>query len=51
MDFASPHFGFVAASYALSFAVLAGMLIWTLVRRRALAAEVKRALTDGQDET
>lgn len=51
MDFASPHFGFVVAAYALSLAVLAGMLIWTLARRRALAAEVKRVLTDGHDET
>jgi heme exporter protein CcmD len=44
MDVASPHFGFVLAAYILSAAVLAGLLIWTLMRKRSLEAEAKRVL-------
>jgi heme exporter protein CcmD len=44
MDLASPHFGFVLAAYVLSAAVLAGLLIWTLMRKRSLEEEAKRVL-------
>jgi heme exporter protein CcmD len=48
MDMSSPHFGFVAASYALSAAVLAGLVIWTFWRKRHLDTEAKRLLKSGE---
>lgn len=42
MDTASPHFGFVLASYALSAAVLLGLLAWTFWNKRKLDAEAAR---------
>lgn len=48
MDTVAPHFGFVLASYLLSAAVLAGLLVWTLWRKRKLEAEAKRLLKGGE---
>ena len=48
MDTASPHFGFVLASYVLSAAVLLGLLVWTFARKRSLDAESRRILKDGE---
>lgn len=47
MDYASPHFGFVAAAYLLSGVVLAGLFVWVIVRKRHLDAEAARILKDG----
>jgi heme exporter protein CcmD len=42
MDISSPHFGFVLTAYILSFAVLAGLLMFTLAQRRKLAAKLNK---------
>ena len=39
MDFAAPHIGFVVASYAVSFAGLAVLVLATVTRDRKLARE------------
>jgi heme exporter protein CcmD len=48
MDTASPHFGFVLASYVLSVAVLLGLMVWTFARKRSLDAESRRLNRDGE---
>ena len=40
MDFSADHIGFVAASYAVTMTVLGGLLVWTFVRARAVAARL-----------
>lgn len=42
MDMTSPHFGYVLASYLLSAAVLAGLVIRTFMKKRRLEAEARR---------
>jgi len=42
MDFSAKHIGFVIASYALTFVLLAGLIIATLGRDRKLRAEAER---------
>ncbi|MFT3988448.1 heme exporter protein CcmD [Aestuariivirga sp.] len=42
MDMQAPHFGFVAASYAISAALLVGLIAWIIWRDRALRAEAQR---------
>jgi heme exporter protein CcmD len=42
MDFAAPHLGFVAASYAITAIVLAVLCIRILMRDRALRREAER---------
>ena len=37
MDFAAPHIGFVVAAYAISAAVIAGMIAAVLTRYRSTA--------------
>ncbi|MFO1132501.1 MAG: heme exporter protein CcmD [Hyphomicrobiales bacterium] len=46
MDFSANHIGYVIASYALSFVVLAGLIITTLGRDRKLRAEAERLDTE-----
>jgi len=41
MDWSSSHAGFVLAAYGLSFAVMAGLVLWTIIRKRRLAAQLK----------
>lgn len=41
MDWSAAHSGFVLASYALSFAVLAGLILFIARRDRKLAREVQ----------
>lgn len=41
MDWSAPHAGLVLAAYCLSFAVLAGLVLWTVMRKRKLAAQLK----------
>ncbi len=48
MDTASPHFGFVLASYVLSAAVLLGLLVWTFARKRSLDTESRRLNKGGE---
>jgi len=40
MDFSADHIGFVAASYAITVAVLGGLLVWTFVRARTVASRL-----------
>lgn len=47
MDTTSPHLGFVIAAYAVSAVVLAGSLVWVLLRKHRLEAEAARVLKDG----
>ena len=35
MDWSAPHAGFVAAAYVLSFAILAGLVLFVMMRERA----------------
>ena len=42
MDFGAPHSGFVIAAYAVSVAVLMGVLIATLARDRLKSRELKK---------
>lgn len=42
MDFVAAHAGFVIGAYGLSLIVLAGLVIYILVRDRALCAEMGR---------
>ena len=42
MDFSASHIGFVIASYALTFVLLAVLIIATLGRDRKLRAEAER---------
>ncbi|MBL8789046.1 MAG: heme exporter protein CcmD [Rhizobiales bacterium] len=42
LDLASPHVGFVLASYVLSAAVLLGLVAWTFMKKRQLDAEARR---------
>jgi heme exporter protein D len=42
-----PHFGFIAASYAIGFAVIAGLILWTAVDHRL----TKRALARVEAES
>lgn len=42
MDVTAPHLGFVAASYALTALVLAGLCLSILMRDRALRREAER---------
>lgn len=30
-----PHFGYIAASYGIAFAVIAGLILWTALDQRA----------------
>ncbi|GLK54217.1 heme exporter protein D [Methylopila capsulata] len=30
-----PHFGYIAASYAIAFVVIAGLILWTALDQRA----------------
>jgi heme exporter protein CcmD len=46
MDLAAPHTGFVAAAYAISVLVLAGLAAFILMRDRKLRAEAEAL--DGQ---
>ncbi len=48
MDTTSPHFAYVLASYVLSGAVLLGLLLWTVARKRNLDAEARRVLKSGE---
>lgn len=41
MDWSSPHLGFVVAAYALSFAVLAGLVLYILRRDRRLETRLR----------
>jgi heme exporter protein CcmD len=43
MDFAAKHLGFVIGSYGLSFAVLAGLVLWVIARDRRMRAEADAA--------
>lgn len=47
IDLASPHIGFVLASYGVSAAVLIGLLAWVFLRKRGLDAEAGRLPKDG----
>lgn len=47
MDFSAPHISFVIASYAVTFAVLGGLMIWTFVRARAVANRLDILERDG----
>lgn len=38
MDLAAPHSGFVIAAYILSAALIAGLVVYVMVRDRALRA-------------
>lgn len=42
MDFQAPHAGFVIASYALSFALIAGLALLVVLRDRKMRAEAAR---------
>lgn len=39
MDFTAPHLGFVIASYALSFVLIAGLTAYVIINDRKLRAE------------
>jgi heme exporter protein CcmD len=47
MDFSADHISFVLASYVLTFAVLGGLLAWTLWRARAVSRRLSAIDRDG----
>jgi len=47
MDFSAPHISFVIASYAVTFAVLGGVMAWTFVRARAVSRRLDTLERDG----
>jgi heme exporter protein CcmD len=47
MDFSAPHISFVIASYAVTFAVLGGLMAWTFVRARAVSRRLDTLERDG----
>ena len=47
IDFSADHIGFVVASYAITFAVLGGLLAWAFVRARAVARRLDALERDG----
>lgn len=47
MDFSAPHVGFVIACYAITFAVLGVLLIWTFVRASAVSNRLETLQREG----
>ena len=47
MDFAAPHIGFVIASYAVTVAVLGGLVAWLLARAAQMRRRLERLEAEG----
>ena len=47
MDLSAPHISFVIASYAVTFAVLGGLMAWTFARARAVSIRLDILERDG----
>lgn len=47
IDFSADHIGFVIASYALTFAVLGGILVWVFARAGAVSRRLDTLEREG----